>query len=516
MVAAHEGADSPAGEKALKEYGLRADTSRMTVTTTRANERSRLMRGSSLAGPIPASLERLLAQIDPWNGQLDGHVWRIEANRDACTYHLLRDGSQLLVSYDPALLHLFLAMGGLNDHLCFQPITALGRFVAHVESPSDRITLQACSDRGWPLIAMYCYTRVCLRMDVPAIRAEDGSDEISLAEGDSILLGCVEGSAGVQLNRARRQALQMPPGGQCEVHLSIPDGVPEVPDLDAMLGELGELIGLDSAKAAIRRYAAYAYVARLRRDAGILVTSPALSLAFVGNPGTGKTTVARIIAKLLHQFDLVKSDKLVEAQYSDLVGQYVGHTEAKTRALLESARGGVLFIDEAYSLNQSTSGNDFGRKALTEIVAAMENYRDELVIIFAGYPRETLAMIESNPGLKSRLADIVEFDDYDADELALIAERIAAQTSYELTGGAGEKIREIARQMLAARQEHFGNGREMRRLIEAASMRQAERLVDHARHSLSIPDATLLRRLEADDLVYSPLREGKNRLGFAV
>ncbi len=296
---------------------------------------------------------------------------------------------------------------------------------------------------------------------------------------------------------------------------SAPDA-DDLPDLDVLLGDLGDLVGLAKAKDKLREYAAFAHIQKLRRSAGITTSASSLHMAFVGNPGTGKTTVARLVAKALHQLGLVPEDKFSELQCSDLVGQYIGHTENRTREVLEKARGGVLFIDEAYSLNDSESPNDFGRKALTEIVAAMENYRDEIVIIFAGYTKKTMQMIESNPGLQSRLSSIITFDDYSHDELVEIAIRLAFTRGYSLSEDAQLKIRDIATQMLAAPDEHFGNGREMRTLLESAIMRQAKRLIDTANRENSPITPESLISLVAADFQWSARTPSKKPLGFAA
>ena len=232
--------------------------------------------------------------------------------------------------------------------------------------------------------------------------------------------------------------------------------------------ELDSLIGLYAVKEKLREICAYASISQKRKQLGLKSEDLTLNMVFVGNPGTGKTTVARIVSKILQRSGVLERGHLVEVERADLVGEYVGHTARRTREAISKALGGVLFIDEAYSLARGGE-KDFGREALDTLVKAMEDHRQDLVVIAAGYPDEMEMFIRLNPGLVSRMPISIHFPDYSAEELMQIALLILAKSDYRLSPKAVEKLREKLQGLK-------GNGRDVRNILEQAMRRQAVRL----------------------------------------
>lgn len=238
--------------------------------------------------------------------------------------------------------------------------------------------------------------------------------------------------------------------------------------------ELSKVIGLDSVKQYIRSLQARLKLKEARKQAG-LKTSDAqtLHMIFAGNPGTGKTMMARTVANVLYNMNVITTNKLVETDRSGLVAGYVGQTAIKTREVIESALNGVLFIDEAYALAQG-GPNDFGREAIDTLVKMMDDNRDRLVVILAGYSKDMENFLNQNAGLHSRFANIIEFTDYSTDELMQIAEKFYSDQGYVLDDGAKECLRKNFDS--AKRNPQFGNGRYVRNVFEKSLNRQALRL----------------------------------------
>lgn len=271
-----------------------------------------------------------------------------------------------------------------------------------------------------------------------------------------------------------------------------------------VLAELDqELVGLAPVKARIRETAALLLVDRARRRLGLATETPTLHMSFTGNPGTGKTTVALKMATLLHRLGYVRKGHLVTVTRDDLVGQYIGHTAPKTKEVLKKAMGGVLFIDEAYYLYRAENERDYGQEAIEILLQVMENNRDDLVVILAGYGDRMDRFFASNPGFRSRIAHHIEFPDYSDGELLHISEGMLARQNYVLDAGA----RGAMAQYIAARrgQPHFANARSIRNALDRARLRQANRLFTEARGPL---DAAALSTLTEPDIRASRVFDG--------
>ena len=257
--------------------------------------------------------------------------------------------------------------------------------------------------------------------------------------------------------------------------------------VEAVLDELDrDLVGLAPVKQRIRDIAALLVIDKLRLNLGLAAQSPSLHMSFTGNPGTGKTTVTMRMAQILHRLGYVRKGHLVAVTRDDLVGQYIGHTAPKTREVLKKAMGGVLFIDEAYYLYRPENERDYGQEAIEILLQVMENQRDDLVVILAGYADRMDTFFRSNPGMSSRIAHHLDFPDYTEGELLAIAERMLAQQNYHF----GEGAREAFAQYLARRvaQPHFANARSVRNALDRARLRQASRLFADRNRELSLDD----------------------------
>jgi probable Rubsico expression protein CbbX len=263
-----------------------------------------------------------------------------------------------------------------------------------------------------------------------------------------------------------------------------------------VLDELdAELIGLKPVKARIRDIAALLLVERARKQVGLVGGSPSLHMSFTGNPGTGKTTVAMRMAQILHRLGYVRKGHLVAVTRDDLVGQYIGHTAPKTKEVLKRAMGGVLFIDEAYYLYRPENERDYGQEAIEILLQVMENQRDDLVVILAGYADRMETFFRSNPGLSSRIAHHLDFPDYLPEELEGIAERMLETLQYRLSASAVAALHEYI--PLRMKQPHFANARSIRNALDRARLRQANRLFAQKGRQL---DRDALMTIEGEDL----------------
>jgi stage V sporulation protein K len=267
-------------------------------------------------------------------------------------------------------------------------------------------------------------------------------------------------------------------------------------EVEAALAELDALVGLTQVKTLVRELAAYATVQGWRAAAGLRSDRLVLHMVFSGNPGTGKTTVARILGRLLRGLGLLSRGHLVEVERADLVGEYIGHTAAKARDALRRALGGVLFVDEAYSLARG-GDRDFGREATDALVKGMEDHRHDLVLILAGYRAEMERFLRTNPGLRSRLALHLDFPDYTPEELLRIAECMLAARQYRLSPAARSRLAEMLRAPGAQPVLAAGNARLVRNALERALRRHAARLV--RTYGGAPPAAPVLEELLPED-----------------
>lgn len=288
--------------------------------------------------------------------------------------------------------------------------------------------------------------------------------------------------------------------------LILPDDTPV--DLDAefrdsnieeVLAKLDrELIGLLPVKTRIRETAALLLVDRVRKKLNLSAVSPTLHMSFTGNPGTGKTTVAMRMAEILHRLGYVREGHLISVTRDDLVGQYIGHTAPKTKEIIKKAMGGVLFIDEAYYLYKPENERDYGAESIEILLQVMENNRDDLVVILAGYKDRMDKFFHSNPGMRSRIAHHIDFPDYSAEELLTIAKLMLAEQNYRFSAEAEKAFAEYI--PLRMKLEHFANARSIRNALDRARMRQANRLFAGAKKSLTKLD---LITIEAEEIYAS-------------
>ena len=267
------------------------------------------------------------------------------------------------------------------------------------------------------------------------------------------------------------------------------------PTLEELLAELDGLCGLDQVKRDVKSLINLVKVRRLREEAGLPVPPMSLHLVFLGNPGTGKTTVARLLAKLYHAIGVLPKGQLMEVDRSGLVAGFVGQTALKTQEVIQKAIGGVLFIDEAYALVNQDNGNDFGREAVEVLLKNMEDHRKDLVVIVAGYSQLMEKFIHSNPGLESRFNKYFYFEDYDGAQLFTILQSMCAKNGYVLTPEGEALARRELMDLYEDRDENFGNARDVRNLFEQAVARQSDRVA-----RLEAPTREQLMELRPEDL----------------
>jgi len=271
----------------------------------------------------------------------------------------------------------------------------------------------------------------------------------------------------------------------------------EPASIEDLTAQLNSLVGLDSVKHDVNSLINVMRMTRRRIEAGLPPPPTNRHLVFAGNPGTGKTTVARLYGRILHTLGMIETGHLIEADRTLLVGEYIGHTAPKTTAIFRKALGGVLFIDEAYSLAPLGGGNDFGQEAIATLVKLMEDHRDQIVVIVAGYPHDMHRFIESNPGLASRFTRTLTFDDYNPQQLAAIVEHQATQHRYELTPGTHQAIIDYFTHL--HRDTRFGNGRAARQLFQTLTERHAQRTAE-----LTQPTTNDLTQLTPSDVPTPP------------
>jgi probable Rubsico expression protein CbbX len=272
----------------------------------------------------------------------------------------------------------------------------------------------------------------------------------------------------------------------------------------AVLDQLDrELVGLAPVKKRIRQIAALLLIDKLRKDIGLTSETPTLHMSFTGNPGTGKTTVALRMAEILNRLGYIRTDQLVTVTRDDLVGQYIGHTAPKTKEILKKAMGGVLFIDEAYYLYRPENERDYGQEAIEILLQIMENRRDDLVVVVAGYADRMNRFFASNPGFRSRVAHHIDFPDYTPDELYQIGQLMLDEQNYRFSEPATGAFRDYIDHRM--RQPHFANARSIRNALDRVRLRQATRLFESGTRTLTPDD---LMTIEEGEIRASRVFEG--------
>ena len=246
--------------------------------------------------------------------------------------------------------------------------------------------------------------------------------------------------------------------------------------LNELLNQLDELVGLENVKQQVRDLIDYNQIQHLREKSGLKKSNKTLHMAFLGNPGTAKTTVARIVGRMYKAIGLLSKGQFIEASRTDLIAEYQGQTAIKVKRLINRAKGGVLFIDEAYSITENDHSDSYGRESLTELTKALEDYRNDLVVIVAGYTNLMEQFFKSNPGLKSRFNTFITFSDYSLDELVQIFKYTCNQNDFVVEEQAIEKVRDLLQTKLNEKDDHFSNGRLVRNLFDDITLNQAKRL----------------------------------------
>ncbi len=250
--------------------------------------------------------------------------------------------------------------------------------------------------------------------------------------------------------------------------------------LDELIQELNSLVGLDEVKKQVNNLIIFQQVQKLRETQDLHSIKGTMHLAFTGNPGTGKTTVARIVGHVYKEIGLLSKGHFIEVSRTDLIAGYQGQTALKVKSVIERAKGGVLFIDEAYSITENDHSDSYGRECLTELTKALEDYRHDLVVIVAGYTEPMEKFFESNPGLKSRFNTFIEFPDYNAEELEKILNLMCMKNDYALSADAAEKIKTYLIKQTADKEKNFANARLVRNLYEQLIMNHAKRVINIA------------------------------------
>lgn len=275
--------------------------------------------------------------------------------------------------------------------------------------------------------------------------------------------------------------------------------------LKELLDELNNLVGLSSVKNKVNDLIVYQKVQKMRRESNLHSMKSTLHLAFLGNPGTGKTTVARIVGRIYKQIGLLSKGHFVEVSRTDLIAGYQGQTALKVKKIIEKAKGGVLFIDEAYSITENDHSDSYGRECLTELTKALEDYRDDLVVIVAGYTEPMQKFFKSNHGLKSRFNTFIEFEDYSADELEEILIGMCWNNDYELSDDAKEHLKDYFNNIVNSKEENFANGRMVRNLYEDLVMNHARRVFE-----IETPNKVDLKTIIDEDFIPPSSKKKEN------
>lgn len=292
--------------------------------------------------------------------------------------------------------------------------------------------------------------------------------------------------------------------GICQSTMDVADDTRTLQDL---LDELNALVGLEKVKSKVQDLIVYQKIQKMRREQNLHSAKNTLHLAFTGNPGTGKTTVARIVGRIYKQIGLLSRGHFVEVSRTDLIAGYQGQTALKVKKVIEQAKGGVLFIDEAYSITENDHTDSYGRECLTELTKALEDYREDLVVIVAGYTEPMNQFFESNPGLKSRFNTFIEFDDYSSNELDEILVSMCKNNDYILTDEVKKKIHFYFEQQTSSKDKSFSNGRLVRNLFDDLVMNHARRVIN-----IENPGREELSTIKVEDFAFTDYANDNNGL----
>lgn len=276
--------------------------------------------------------------------------------------------------------------------------------------------------------------------------------------------------------------------------------------LEQIETKLNRLVGMEEVKRIVREIYAWLYINRLRKQYQLKAETQTLHMLFKGNPGTGKTTVARLLGELFSAMGVLTKGHLIEAERADLVGEYIGQTAQKTRDLIKKAQGGILFVDEAYSLARGGE-KDFGKEAIDTMVKHMEDKKDEFVLILAGYSNEMDRFMRTNPGLPSRFPIIISFPNYTDHELSAISDQMLEDREYKMTSEARRKLARHLKVKVAENEKGFSNGRYVRNIIEKSIRQQAVRLLREG-----VPDRDSLLTIRASDITIESVLDHPNRI----
>lgn len=298
-----------------------------------------------------------------------------------------------------------------------------------------------------------------------------------------------------------QEVLQEELNAQVTIHTNAEVTHLEKTEIDELIEEMNDFIGLESVKQEVQKLISFIKVNKLRKENGLKVHEFSNHLVFLGNPGTGKTTFARLLAKIYYALGVAETDKFVEVDRSGLVAGFVGQTSQKVQEVIDQAKGGVLFIDEAYALSNNGGDNDFGREAIDILTKAMEDLREELIVIVAGYPEPMNEFLDINPGFRSRFNRTFVFEDYTTDELMKILEGMEAKLEYRGDGETKKFIRSKIQEKLLQKTEDFANARAMRNYLEAAILKQSQRLVQQT--EIQKEDLTTLKVEDFEGITFA-------------
>ncbi len=407
-----------------------------------------------------------------------------------------------------------------SHHECITTFVTDESWFGGAETGALSSALRLCGgiDRHWPECSLLERFANMVRMALDDV-LEVGGVSAEEHHYRSLFDGVVIDVASAFSNKNKRKKSQTPFAQEGVQHAARaaatfdPADAPPDEVLAEALQELGSLIGLSAVKAEVNRLTAYLKVQKARREHGLRESNRTLHFVFTGNPGTGKTTVARIISKVLYGFGLLERVNLVECDRSELVGAYVGQTAIKTDEVIESALDGVLFIDEAYTLAPADNAGDYGSEAIQTLLKRMEDDRRRLVVIVAGYPQLMHDFIYANPGLKSRFTRYITFDDFSPEHMCRILEKFCADEEYQLSPAARARASLLFHLAHHFRDEHFGNARFVRNVFEEALGHQSHRIAALPEDLL---DKQTLLTLEGDDISLQRISQiDPNRLNLS-